>query len=400
MKTIIKNVFHPQKGHSDVLIENERIADIKPSNTMPSVEGSKEIDATGYVMLPPFVDAHCHIDKTVYGMDWFVNNVGPRRIDRITDERNNRDKFGIDPFLQSSRHIELSLSKGTLHMRSNVDIDTANKLKGVEGILKAREIYKDDLDLEIVAFPQSGLISRPGTLELVDQALTMGVDIIGGIDPGLVDRDPKGSIDAIFKLAEKHNKPIDIHLHEYGDLGTLSMELITERTIADGMQGRVTISHAFCLGMPNKKAVEGLLEGLAKAEIQITTCAQAELTEYPFVKELLNADINVAAGNDDMRDMWSPFGSADMAERAMLIAMKQDYVRDEDLELAMRICTYNGAKLLEIEDYGIDMGCIANCVLMRSRNVAECVVTHNNDRIVIRKGAVIAEDGHYHQSKI
>lgn len=394
MQTAIRNVLHPKYGKSDIYIEDGKIAIIESAGSQKKDKGHTEIDGTGYVMLPTFVDGHVHIDKTLYGLDWFVNDLGANRIDRITYERNNRDRIVKDPFLQSCRHIELSLSLGTLHMRSHVDVDNKVKVKAIEGALRAKEKYKDKIDLQIVALPQSGLMV-PGTWNLVDEALSMGADLVGGIDPGWIERDPKGSVDAIFGLAEKHNKPIDIHLHEAGEMGAFSMELMTEHTVASGMQGMVTLSHSFCLGMRNQAKVAVLLEGLRKAEIQVNTGSQAYLPEYPSIKQVLNAGVNIAAGNDNVRDMWQPYGSGDMAERAMLIAMKQGYRLDVDLELAMDVCTYNGAKLMNLENYGTEAGNNANCVLMKARSVAEAVISHDSDRIVIRDGNVIAMNSKY-----
>lgn len=280
-------------------------------------------------------------------------------------------------------------------MRSHVDVDTEHKLRGIEDVFKAREKYKDLFDLQIAVFPQSGLLIRPGTYELMDEALRMDVDVVGGIDPAWIDRDPKGSIDATFKLAEKHNKPIDYHLHEFGELGAFDLELIIEKTIASGMQGRVAISHAFCLGMDNQKVVQSLLEKIEKANIHVVTCAITASPTLPPLRPMMERGINIVGGNDSVRNMWSPYGTGDILERMQFIAMKYNYARDEDLELTMPVCTYNGAKIMELDNYGIDEGCKANFVLVKGRNIAECIVTCPTDRIVFRNGEVISKDGSY-----
>lgn len=387
MELLIQNVTHPDTLECvDVWIKDEKIAAVEKTGSFSVPKGTEAIDGTGYVLLPTLVDAHAHLDKTVYGMDWFVNKLDYHIKSRIENERTARRELGLDPYRQACRYIERSLSLGVLHMRSHVDVDEFNGLDGLFGVLEAREKYKDLMDLEITAFPQSGILIRPGVAELLDKALEAGADLVGGLDPAAIDRDPKGSVDTIFSIAEKHGKPVDIHLHEPGELGAFSMELIAERTKAAGMEGRVTVSHAFCLGSPDEKLRGRLYEKLADAGISIVTAAQPGAGSVPIVRELLDAGVRVCGGNDNMRDLWSPFGSGDMVERAQFIAMKNNFRRDEDLRLAFDLCTEAGAELMGLKGYGIRPGCQADILLARARNIPECVVTCPADRIVIRKG--------------
>lgn len=142
-------------------------------------------------------------------------------------------------------------------------MDHDHKLTLLEGKLRTRAALQGAVDIQIVAFPQSGLMIRPGVYELLDEALAMGADVVGGLDPSSMDRDPKASLDAIFRLAEKHGKPIDIHLHEYGELGAFTLEEIIIRTRAHGMQGKVGVSHCFCLGMPDPHRIGPLMDQVA-----------------------------------------------------------------------------------------------------------------------------------------
>ena len=176
------------------------------------------------------------------------------------------------------RQALLSLSHGSTAIRSHVDIDTEIGLAGFEGVAQTRDTLKGQVDIEIVAFPQSGMMSRPGTAELMETALANGADVVGGLDPCGIDRDPKGQLDAVFALAEKHGKPIDIHLHEPDELGAFSMEMILDRIRAHGMQGQVTISHAFCLGMADRARAHGLMERLAEEKVFIATVATPKIS--------------------------------------------------------------------------------------------------------------------------
>ena len=397
---LVKNALLMGTHCVDMQIENGIILTIYPSTDSVPSDNEAVIDANGYILLPPLCDMHLHLDKTFLGLDWFHNDLGPSIQDRIKLEREKTTSFGLDRFTQSSRLIELLVSMGTQYIRSHVDIDTDNGLDGVAGLLAAREKYKDICFIELVAFPQSGLVNRPGTYELMAEALKMGVDIVGGIDPAIIDRDPKRSINAIFDLAENHAKPVDIHLHEMAELGAFSMELIIEQTLARGMQKKVCISHAFCLGNPNQALVGPLIENIAKADIAITSGGQAYIPFVPSVKQLSNAGILVCTGNDNIRDIWAPYGTGDMLERTQLVSMRNGFRRDDDLEYAMNLCMENGAKLSGAKKYGLVPGNSADFLLVKGRNIPECVVTCPKDRMVFKKGKMLAKDGIFSHSRL
>ena len=386
MDVLIQDIFNFCGKKQNIFISEGRIHKICESGILKPGKAWQVIDGSGFMALPGLVDAHAHLDKTVWGMEWIPNVGYPELSQIITHERKDRQRYGIDPFTQACRHIELSMSMGVMYMRSHVDIDTENGLAGAEGLLKAREKYKGQFYLELVAFPQSGVLKCPGTLSLMEEALKMGVDIVGGLDPAAIDRDPAGCLNELFHLAEKYDRPLDIHLHEPGTLGGFTMELIAERTKALGMGGRVTISHAFCLGYPDESFVNSLMCKLADAGISVATSAQPFIPTIPSAKKLYEAGVNVCGGNDNVCDLWSHYGSGDMIERAQLIAMRNGFQSDNDLAFAMEMCTENGAKLLGLEGYGLKEGNIADMVLVKARNVAECVAMVPKDRKVIRKG--------------
>jgi cytosine/adenosine deaminase-related metal-dependent hydrolase len=343
-------------------------------------------------MIPGLVEAHTHLDKTFWGIGWQRHTAGPSLIDKIETERRKRRDLGLDPAQQAARLAAQMIGLGTTHIRSHVDVDTEVGLAGIEGVMAARERLKDVVDIEIVAFPQSGLLVRPGTLELLDRAMALGAEVVGGLDPCAIDNDPKGHLDAIFALAQKYGRPIDIHLHELGDMGAFSMELIFERTRALGMQGKVAISHAYCLGMPDASHARRLIEALAKERIAILTTGPAA-SPAPPVKDCSDAGVVVAGGSDGVRDSWNPYGTGDMLERAMLIGLRNKFRRDEEIELALDVCTYGGAKMMAVENYGLSVGCAADFVLLPGETVVEAVVSRPTDRMVFKRGRLVAQDG-------
>ncbi|MDH3667021.1 MAG: amidohydrolase family protein [Paracoccaceae bacterium] len=386
---LIRNVCPWGAPKTDILIRDGRIASMSPGL---AADGIATEDGGGAIALPGLVEAHTHLDKSLWGMGWRPHQAGPRLIDKIETERRLKKEWDIDAHRQSARQAVLSLSHGSTAIRSHVDIDTEIGLAGFEGVAATRADLGEVIDIEIVAFPQSGMMCRSGTLELIEAALASGADVVGGLDPCAIDGDPKGQLDAVFALAEKHGKPIDVHLHEPDELGAFSMEMILERTKAHGMQGNVTISHAFCLGMADRARAHGLVERLAEERIAIATVATAS-RPVPAAAELREAGVTLCAGSDGIRDTWGPYGNADMLERAMLLGLRNNFRTDPDVEHALWCCSYGGAKVMGLPDYGLDEGCAADLVLVEAEAVAHAVTAHPPRRLVIKRGRVVGRDG-------
>lgn len=387
---LLRNIRPYAGAPTDMLIENGKITKIAPNLTVPP--GITLEDGRGEIVLPGLVEAHTHLDKSLWGQPWYVNEVGPKLLDKIDNERMNKRRLDIDPARQSARQSIQSSLMGSTHIRSHVDVDTEHGLWGIEGVMRTRDEYRDIVDIELVAFPQSGLLRRPGTLELMDEALRLGAEIVGGLDPCTIDRDPKGHLDAIFELCQRHGKPLDIHLHEPGEVGAFSLDLIIERTRSLGMNGKVTVSHAFCLGTPDPALIDPLIAQLAELDIAIMTTAPASRPAPP-VKKLLAAGIRVCSGSDGIRDTWGPYGNADMLERAMFVGLRNNFRRDDELRLALDVCTTEGAKVMEIDGYGLSEGCAADLIVLPGETVAEAIVTRSPKRRVIKHGRIVARDG-------
>ena len=387
---LLKNVRPMGGAATDVLIKAGQISTIAVGQSAPA--GVTVEDGRGELLLPGLVEAHTHLDKSLWGLPWYKNEVGPRLLDKIDNERMNKRRLNMDPYTQSARQTVQSSLMGSTHIRSHVDVDTDHGMWGVEGIMRMRSDYRELIDVEIVAFPQSGLLRRPGTLELMHEAMKLGAEVVGGLDPCTMDRDPKGHLDAVFGLCQTYGKPLDIHLHEPGEIGAFSIDLIVERTRALGMTGKVTISHAFCLGSPDRDLVDPLIAQLAELDIAIMTTGPASRPAPP-VKKLLEAGIRVCSGSDGIRDTWGPYGNADMLERAMLVGLRNNFRRDDEMRLALDVCTVGGAHVMELSGYGMAAGCKADLLIVPGETLAEAVVTRSSKRRVIKAGRVIARDG-------
>lgn len=387
---LLKSV-RPMAGTSvDVLISGGKISKIAADQDTPA--GVAVEDGRGEILLPGLVEAHTHLDKSLWGLPWYTNEVGLRLIDKIDNERLNKRRLNMDPYTQSARQAVQSSLMGSTHIRSHVDVDTDHGMWGIEGIMRMRAEYREIIDVEIVAFPQSGLLRRPGTLELMHEAMKLGSEVVGGLDPCTIDRDPKGHLDAVFGLCQKYAKPLDIHLHEPGEVGAFSMDLICERTRALGMKGNVTISHAFCLGSPDLDLIDPLIAQLAELDIAIMTTGPASRPAPP-VRKLMEAGIRVCSGSDGIRDTWGPYGNADMLERAMMVGLRNNFRRDDEMRIALDVCTTRGARVMNLDGYGTAVGCWADLLIVPGETLAEAIVTRSPRRRVLKRGKIVARDG-------
>ena len=386
---LLKNTRPMGRETADILIRDGRIAAIGAALEAPGIAIEDGRDA---LVIPGLVEAHTHLDKTTWGMPWYPGRKGGVLQDLIDNERNARVPLGLDVHRQSMRHAIALIANGATHIRTHVDIDTDHGLSLLEGVLKTRAALAGLIDIQIVAFPQSGLMVRPGTLALQDAALAEGADIVGGLDPSSMDRDPKGQLDAIFALAQKHGAPIDIHLHEPGELGAFTMELILERTQALGMQGRVGVSHAFHLAMVPPARIEALMERIAALDVSIYSTGHPS-ANVPSLKALRAAGIRVGIGCDGIRDTWGPWGEPDMLHRARIVGMKNGFRRDEELELLLDTASGAGAAAIGVRGHALTVGASADLTLLAGETLAHALVLQEPRPLVIKGGAVVARAG-------
>jgi cytosine/creatinine deaminase len=350
------------------------------------------LDIGGDLVLPGLVDGHMHLDKTLTGLPWMDHAAGPTRLSRIETDKTVFPYLPLSTEERAGNLIRECVARGTTHLRTHVDIDLESRLAKLDGVLAARERYRDRATVQIVAFPQSGVMRCPGVLELLDAAVRNGADLVGGIDPLEIDRDPKGQLDGIFAVAARHGVGLDIHLHEPGEMGLFNVHEICARTKALGLAGKVTISHGFCLGDVAERKAAIAAEAMAVAGVALVTHGAGGLT-LPPIEMLRAAGVLVFAGNDDIRDTWSPYGTGDLLERAAIIGWKADFRRDDQVEIAFDLISAAGARALAIADHGIAIGGAANLFTVAASCVAEAVAAHPTRKLVLFEGAIVARDG-------
>jgi cytosine deaminase len=380
---MIRNATLPDGRRHDIEIRNGRVAALLP----PSAH------EPGVLLLPPLVDGHIHLDKTLLGLPWVPNQAAGNTVaHRIEAERKVRAARTVSETETGTTLVKQVVAMGTLHMRSHVDIDNQLGLKNLEAVLALRERFRDLVTIQIVAFPQSGIVRSPGTVELLDEAIAEGADLLGGLDPLGIDQDLKGHLDPIFAIAVRRGVGVDIHLHDGGEPGISQMLDIAERTRATGLKGKVVISHAFALGSVPSETAARTADALAEAGIAIMSHGPGAATMPPL--QLLRAHgVEVFGGSDNIRDAWSPFGNGDMLERAMLIGYRATFRHDPELELACEMVTTAAARVLGLPDYGIRLGGPADFVAVEAGSIAEAVATRPRRKWVMKAGRIVARDG-------
>lgn len=367
----------------DLTIEHGRIAAITPASGQPPTGQPGDTDLLGRLLLPAMTDGHVHLDKTVFGMPWRPNSGAPTVAGRVENERRLRRSLTPVPE-RAAALLHRMIARGTTRLRTHVDIDDEIGLENFHALQDFIARHRAEADIELVAFPQSGILRRPGVADLLDAALAEGADLIGGLDPATYDGDAKAHLDIVFTLAQKHGKGIDIHLHDRDPGGNAQLRDIAARTAAAGMAGKVTVSHAFSLGTPDEADFAATADALAKSGVAIITSSPS-VGIVPPVKPLLAHGVALSGASDNIRDLWSPFGNGCMIERAMLICLRQGFRTDADLSLAYDLCC---------DSRRLAPGAQADFIAIAAETRAEAIA-ERPARMVFRKGNLIANDGKY-----
>ena len=398
---LIRNANLPdgRKG-VDIAVANGRIVEVGPNL---DARAQREIDATDRLASPPFVDSHFHMDSTL--------SYGQPRVNSSGTLLEGIELWGeLKPHLTveniKARAMQLchwAIARGTLAIRSHVDISD-DRLLAVNALLEVREEIKPYIDLQLVAFPQDGYFRYPGSSQNLERALDLGVDVVGGI-PHFERTMEQGaaSIKALCELAAERALPVDMHCDESDDPFSRHIETLTFHTQRLGLHGRVTGSHLASMHSMDNYYVSKLLPLMAEARIHVVANPLINITlqgrhdNYPKrrgmtrVKELMQAGINVAFGHDALLDPWYSFGTYDMIEVAHMGLHIAQMTGVDHMREIFEAVTFNGAKALGLEGYGLEAGCHADIVILQARDPQEALRLKPARLFVIRRGSVIAE---------
>jgi len=398
---LLRNVSLPDgRTGVDVLVDAGRIVNVSPRI---NADARETIDAAGQLLSPPFVDPHFHMDATLsYGLP---------RVNRSGTLLEGIALWGeLKPTLTQDAIVERALSycdwavaKGLLAIRSHVDVCDP-RLLAVEALLHVRDQVKPYLDLQLVAFPQDGALRSANALEQLKRALTMGVDVVGGI-PHFERTMAHGadSVRVLCELAAERGLPVDMHCDESDDPMSRHIEALAHETLRLGMQGRVTGSHLTSMHSMDNYYVSKLIPLIHEAGVHavanplINITLQGRHDSYPKrrgmtrVPELMAAGINVAFGHDCVMDPWYSMGSADMLEVASMGLHVAQMTSQDGMRACFDAVTVNAAKVMGLEGYGVAPGNRADFVLLQARDPVEAIRLRATRLKVFRAGKVVAE---------
>ena len=375
--------LHRRSGLVDIAIQDGKFARV----TGEIADGAmREIDAAGRLLSPPFIDAHVHLDAVLTAGQPRYNASGTLLEGiQIWSER-KPSLTREDVKRRVLEEVRWEVAQGTLHIRSHVDVcDPA--LTALRALLEVREEVRDICDLQLVAFPQDGILSFPNGRELMHKAMELGCDIVGGIPHYEWTRDMGvEEVHYVFALAKEFNRGIDCHIDETDDPHSRFTEVMAADTIEQSWQGRVTASHCTAMHSYDNAYAFKLLRLLARAQVNVianpfdNVVLQGRFDTYPKrrgitrVKELLAVGVNVALGHDSIMDPWFPLGRGDMLAAAQLALFLCHMSGYEEINDVLDLITTNAAKTLRIEDrYGIEEGKPADFLVLDAPTAFEAL---------------------------
>lgn len=398
-----------KNGHIENSVESVdiRVTDGKFEQIGANLEarpGEKVVDCTDKLILPPFVESHVHLDTclTAGQPRWNMSGTLFEGIERWEERKEFLTKEDVKN--RVNKVVRMQAANGVQHVRTHVDINDP-KLTALEAILELREEVKDFIDIQIVAFPQYGILSYPKGKELLEEALKMGADAAGAIPHFEFTREYSvESLNICFELAQKYNKLIDVHCDEIDDEASRGLETLATRAYETGMRDMVTASHTTAMHSYNNAYMIRLMRLLKMSGINFVAnpCVNVHLggrvDTYPKrrsltrVKELTAEGCNVSFGNDDIFDPWNPLGNASMRDAVFMGLYAGHMLGYEEIMNSYKFVTTNAARTLHLGDgYGIKEGNDASFVIMNAKNYYDAL---NYDEPVLasyKNGKLIAK---------
>jgi cytosine deaminase len=383
----------------DIGVRDGRIAEIAPQL---AVQGRREIDASGRLVTPPFVDSHFHLD-TALSVGRPRHNESGTLLEGIAIWAEQKPRLTVDEVRE--RALELcrwAIARGSLAIRSHVDV-CDDRLVAVDALLDVRRTMAPYIDLQLVAFPQDGFLRSPSARANLLRALDRGVDVVGGIPHfERTMTDGATSVRELCEIAAERGLMVDMHCDESDDPLSRHVETLAAQTIRLGLQGRVTGSHLTSMHSMDNYYVSKLLPLMSEARLNavanplINITLQGRHDTYPKrrgmtrVRELLAAGVNVSFGHDCVMDPWYSLGSHDMLEVAQMGVHVGQLTGRDEMRAAFAAVTLNGARTMGLDDYGIEVGKRADLVVLQASDPIEALRLRANRLFVIRRGEIIA----------
>ena len=400
---LVKNVhIHNREGLWQILIEEGKISRIFSQDEVFNYSG-EILDGEEGIVYPPFVEPHIHLDATqTAGLpNWNQSGTLFEGIERWAERKSLLSHEDVKS--RAWKTIKWQIANGVQYVRTHVDVSDPT-LTALKAMLEVKKEIAPWVDLQIVAFPQEGILSYPNGEKLLDQAMEMGADVVGGIPHFEFTREyGVESMHIAFDIARKYNKQIDIHCDEIDDEQSRFVETVAALALKYDMGEKVTASHTTAMHSYNNAYASRLFRLLKMSKIHfvanplVNIHLQGRFDTYPKrrgvtrVKEMLKNNINVCFGHDDVFDPWYPLGTANMLQvlhMGLHVCQLMGYGQIND---GLKLVTENSAKALGLTDYGIQEGNSANFIVLPAENGFDAVRRQVPTRYSIRHGKVISE---------
>ena len=404
---ILKNAkLYGQKGSWDIEVRDGIIQTIKPATGTGESSDLNTINLNGKIVLPPYVEPHIHLDYVLTAGTPRWNQSGSvfEGIEIWSERKQIANETKKDIKERALKAIKMQLKHGIQHVRTHVDVSDPT-LKGLEALLEVKEEIKPWMDLQLVAFPQEGLYTKPDGEELLVKALEMGADVVGGIPHyELTREDGVRSVLKALELANKYDKLVDIHCDEIDDDQSRYLEVLAGESLKLGMGDRVTASHTTAMASYSNAYTYKLFQTLKKAGIHFVALPKANLhlqgrfDSHPIrrgltrVKEMVDEGINVSFGLDSIMDPWYPLGDGNLMS-VVDVGLHACHMTDHNyIVKALDLITTNGAKALGMKDeYGVKEGNKANLIVIDADSEYEAIRTQAPVLYSMRDGEMIVE---------
>lgn len=387
----------------DIGIAQGRIERLEPRL---AGSGAREVDAAGQLTTPAFVEPHIHLDKALTA-DRARENASNVFEESIAIMREVKRGYTVDDVAsRATEVIRWLVGHGVTFIRSYVDVDTITGLVALEGVLAARERCRRLAHLELIAFPQEGILCDPGTDELLVRAMERGADVVGGMPfAELIEEDARRHTDLVFEIARRFDRDVQMHVDETDDPGATTLHYYAVKARREGWSGRVSADHATALAAYDDTYAARVIGLVARARMSVVVLPgklmrggvrdrEPRRRGLTRVKELLAAGVNVAYGQDVVKDGFIPvFGTGDPLQTGFLLAYGAQFATRADIETLYDMATVNGARLMRIADYGIEVGRRADLVVVAAPSVQEAYRTQPPRLAVIHDGRLVAERG-------
>ncbi|MEM0130095.1 MAG: amidohydrolase family protein [Thermoplasmatales archaeon] len=400
LELVLKNArIQDDKPLVDIGLANGKIASIGSN-----LKGDAEIDLGGDVVVPTFIESHIHLDKAL--LERVKPNLEGTLAGAIKITGELKESFQYDEVMKRSRQVlNMLIANGVTIVRAHPDTDPLGGLTGFKVMLELKKKYSSIVDMQVVAFPQEGIIKLPGAYEIIEQAMELGADVVGGCPYNEnTYEDTKKHIDKMFDLAKKYQKDLDFHA-DFGDniddLRYRSIDYIIEKTLKEGYQGRVTVGHMTSLSSVDPQVLADTVKKMAKAAINIVPLPATDMylggrgdknkirRSVINPKPFLAGGVNVAFSSNNIRNAFTPFGKGDLLAIGSLYEHAAQLGTVADQKLLLDMITYNPAKILGVKNYGLQEGKDADMNVLHTKNLSDIFLDQPVKRYVIKRGKII-----------